>query len=105
MRVKLVTLMSGPDGTHAPGTELEMPDRQARELIAGNYATEVKRRRPETSALLVPEAAVTAEQTAAEHLGRIAAATGRGRGKRARVVAEHVPGESGIAQTEPSAES
>mgnify|MGYP001599409273 CR=1 FL=1 len=60
MKIKMLTLMSGPQGTFHPGAELEMEPGQAQELIAGNYAVEISppRKRGETAMLQPPENAM-----------------------------------------------
>lgn len=77
MRIKHTTLMAGPAGCFPPGTERDVPDADGRALVAGNYATEIKRRLPEAAVGRPRETA--AEQTAAASLANIAG-TGRGRG-------------------------
>jgi len=85
MRIKLITLMSGPDGSFEPGTELEVDPKRGRALVDGNFATEVKpvrSRRGETAMLKAPEntALTPAEQDASAHLVRIAEAEGAAQG-------------------------
>lgn len=75
MYIKHVTLYAGPEGSFQPGTEREVPERIGRDLVAGNFAVELKR--PETAALRAPETAVSAEQTASAALQKIAVAKGR----------------------------
>ena len=64
MKIKMLTLMSGPQGTFHPGAvldaELDMEPGQAQELIAGNYAVEISppRKRGETAMLQPPENAM-----------------------------------------------
>ncbi|MBS1198153.1 MAG: hypothetical protein H6R18_1938 [Proteobacteria bacterium] len=77
MHIKHVTLYAGPEGSFQPGTEREVADQIGRALVAGNFAVELKR--PETAALRAPETAVSAEQTAAAALQKIAVAKGRGK--------------------------
>lgn len=78
MRIKLKTLMSGPDGSHQPGTELDVDAKQGKALIEGNYADEIKppRRRAETAVVTAPEntAQTQAEQDALAAQDKIAAA-------------------------------
>lgn len=79
MKIKLTTLMSGPQGTFQPGTEMEVDAKQGRELVDGHYATEIKppRKRGETTMLPTPENAMlapTAENQSRETLARIAEA-------------------------------
>lgn len=84
MKIKLKTIMSGPDGVFQPGDEIEVDPKRGRDLIAGNYAIELKSRRGETQRLKTPENAMltpTAEAEAREHLASIAAAqTGKSPG-------------------------
>jgi hypothetical protein len=51
MKIKLMTLMAGPSGVFLPGTIVDLPDLEARQLILGRYAVPVD---PEPT----PEAAV-----------------------------------------------
>lgn len=41
MRVRMVSLAAGPDGSWPPGSVLELPDDLARALVAGGYAVAV----------------------------------------------------------------
>ena len=41
MKVKLLTIMAGPEFNHDIGTVLDLPDKQARELIEGRYAVAI----------------------------------------------------------------
>lgn len=74
MRIKHLTLMSGPAGNFPIGHERDIEDKQGRELIDGGYAVEIKPRMPETATARHGQTATAAEQHAAEHLQRIAAA-------------------------------
>ena len=78
MHIKHTTLMAGPDGTFAPGTEREVSDAEGLALVAGNYAVEVKRRTPEAATARKGETTTAAEQEAAARLANVASA-GRGR--------------------------
>lgn len=79
MKIKLLTIFSGPDGSHQPGTELdtelgEISKKEAQDLIDGHYAIELKTRRGEKAVAKKGEHAVltpTAEDDAREHLARI----------------------------------
>ena len=46
MQVKLNTIMAGPSGCHHPGTELELPEEQARELVRTGQATAITGQAP-----------------------------------------------------------
>lgn len=74
MRVKLTSLMCGPEGSFPAGTELDVDDRKGRELVTGNYALELKPRTVETATVKPPETATTAERDAAAALDKIGAA-------------------------------
>ena len=41
MRVKLLTTMAGPDGCFGPGSTADLPEGQARALVAFGYAEPV----------------------------------------------------------------
>lgn len=43
MRVKMKTLMAGPDGIRKPDTIHDLPTAEAEALIAGDYAEKVER--------------------------------------------------------------
>jgi len=53
MRVVMRTHMAGPDGSAKRGEEVDLPEKRAKELIAGRYAVAAKpskrRRAPETA--------------------------------------------------------
>jgi hypothetical protein len=42
MWIEMKTLSAGPKGSREPGKSYDVPDKEARELIAGGYAEEVK---------------------------------------------------------------
>ena len=42
MRVKMRSLSAGPDGVFEPGSVVEVSRKEAKELIAGGFATPVK---------------------------------------------------------------
>lgn len=69
MRVKLATLMAGPDGVYAAGSVIEVNDAVGRQLIAGNGATRVDepraRARRQTATAPAPEVATLPLQEAA----------------------------------------
>lgn len=82
MKIKLITLLSGPGGTHQPGAELdteagEIDKKQAQDLVDGGYAIELKTRRVEKAIAPKGEHAVpvtTAEEDARKNLAAIAEA-------------------------------
>ncbi len=41
MRIKMKSVMAGPDGTAYPGQEIAVPDAKGRDLVSGGYATEI----------------------------------------------------------------
>ena len=43
MLVKMLTTSAGPDGVRQSGSVHDVPDKEAKELIAGGYAVEAKR--------------------------------------------------------------
>lgn len=43
MRIKMITIQAGPEGTREPGQVIDVPDAEARQLIEGGYAVEFKR--------------------------------------------------------------
>jgi hypothetical protein len=90
MHIKHLTLMSGPAGTFPIGHERDIDDAEGRDLVAGGYAVEVKRRAPETATARPGETATAAEQEAAKHLKNIATA-GKGGGKGKRTAPAAVP--------------
>lgn len=77
MKIKMITLKCGPDGNSQPGEELDVDNKHGKDLVDGNYAIEIKRKRGETQQLPAPENAMltpTAADVAREHLANIAAA-------------------------------
>jgi len=42
MKIKILTTLAGPQGVIQAGSIVLMPDRQAKELVAGKYAIEIK---------------------------------------------------------------
>ena len=82
MKIKLITLLSGPAGTHQPGVELDtdsgdISKKEARELVGGGYAVELKSGRGETARMKAPENAMlttSAEDDSRANLARIAEA-------------------------------
>ena len=57
MKVKMLTLMAGPDGTFQPGQEIDVSAKQGKALIDGKFAERVER--PKTKAK--PETATDPE--------------------------------------------
>jgi hypothetical protein len=55
IRVRLSTLSAGPDGVRPVGWVGDVPDKEARDLIAGNSATAVK---PPASTATKPKSSV-----------------------------------------------
>lgn len=53
MRVRLLTIMAGPDGIRLPGI-IDVPLAQARELVAGGFADPLDEWPEETASLNVP---------------------------------------------------
>lgn len=100
MRIKHLTLMSGPTGNFEIGHERDVSDKEGAALIAGGYAIEVRRRAPEAATARPGE---TAEQTAAQHLAAIKAA-GRGGKKKIAPPAGEQDGAGEPAPVEPAAE-
>lgn len=43
MKIKMLTLQAGPQGVREVGHVYAVPDKEARQLIEGGYAVEVKR--------------------------------------------------------------
>lgn len=43
MLIEMKTLQAGPLGTREPGKRYDVPDKEAKTLIEGGYAVEVKR--------------------------------------------------------------
>ena len=41
MRIKMKTVMAGPDGTAYPGQEIVVADGRGQALVAGGFATEI----------------------------------------------------------------
>lgn len=79
MRIKHLTLMSGPAGCFQVGHERDVSDKEGRALVAGGYAIEIKSRVAETATARLGETAETAEQEAAKHLANIGRAGGKGK--------------------------
>lgn len=38
MKLRLIARMAGPEGNHAPGSVIDLPDAKATALVAGGYA-------------------------------------------------------------------
>jgi hypothetical protein len=73
MRIKLRTIMAGPAGVGQAGAVVEMPDAQARAMVAAGYADAVDAPAP---------AAVAPVETASVEVAEVAADVGRRRGRR-----------------------
>ena len=66
MKIRLKSMMAGPQGSFAPGTLVELPEAQAQDLVARGYAEAVTDLPanpadypgPETAAIAAPEQAV-----------------------------------------------
>lgn len=65
MRIKMLTIQAGPNGTREAGQVVDVPDEEARQLIAGGYAVEFKRQEP-------VERAVRAPSSSSSRRGRLA---------------------------------
>ena len=63
MHIKQLTLMAGPNGVYAPGTQREVSDAEGRALIAGGYAISLHPRQPEHAVKTAPEHAITPRRT------------------------------------------
>jgi hypothetical protein len=63
MKIRLKTLMAGPDGVFPPGSVIEVSPEEARALIAGGYAESVPR------PAVAPKAEPPAVETAAVQPG------------------------------------
>ncbi len=69
MFIEMKTLQAGPTGTREPGKVYDVPDKEAKELIAGGYAVEVKRNaKPQraTARRAQEQAVESADETAEE---------------------------------------
>ena len=58
MKIRLITLMAGPEGVFPPGSVIEVSPEEARALIAGGYAEPVPR--PAAAPKVEPPAVETA---------------------------------------------
>ena len=47
MKVKMITKMAGPQGVANPGQEIDLPEKLARSLVDGGYATKVQESKTE----------------------------------------------------------
>lgn len=64
MRVVLKTIYAGPGGSHQPGATVDLPESEARALVAGEYAVAAPGGMP--PAMDAPEVAtIAAPETAA----------------------------------------
>lgn len=72
MKVRLQTRYASPYFTGRPGDELDVSDEEARDLIAGNYAVEVKEQEEKAVApvAVIETAAVVPPELAASRAGR-----------------------------------
>lgn len=61
MKVKLLTLMAGPDGTYNAGQIIDMTEAQAKELIQGGYAVACEM--PVKKAVVIETATVQPPET------------------------------------------
>lgn len=55
MRVKMQTILAGPEYSAQPGQVINLPDKMADDLISGGYATPVRDKTIETALLKTPE--------------------------------------------------
>ncbi len=62
MRIKLLTLMAGPQGAYDAGQIVDMPEVQAKELISGGYAVACDM--PVKKAMVMETAMVQSPETA-----------------------------------------
>ncbi len=61
MKLKLLTLMAGPDGTYNAGQIIDMTEAQAKELIQGGYAVACEM--PVKKAVVIETATVQPPET------------------------------------------
>lgn len=61
MKLKLLTLMAGPDGTYNAGQIVDMTEAQAKELIQGGYAVACEM--PVKKAVVIETATVQPPET------------------------------------------
>lgn len=61
--IKMKALMAGPDGTRLPESVHDVPDQEAKDLIAGGYAVEFNRD-PQPERAVAPRARQKATKTA-----------------------------------------
>lgn len=57
MRIRMLTIMAGPDGIVHPGQEVDLAPERARELIDGGFAEAIARPEPEKAVKPKPETA------------------------------------------------
>lgn len=62
--IRMKSLMAGPTGTRLPESVHEVPDEEAKDLIAGGYAVEFNRD-PQPERAVAPRAREKATKTAA----------------------------------------
>lgn len=46
MKIRLLTILAGPNGNHSPGDVLDLPAKEARELVDGGYAVAIEAATP-----------------------------------------------------------
>jgi hypothetical protein len=64
MKVKLLSIMAGPEGSHDVGAVLDLPKKQAEELIEGRFAVAFD---PDEDEEAEHKRSVTPETTSAKH--------------------------------------
>ena len=63
MLVKMISRFAGENGTANPGELINLPEKQANDLIAGGFAVPVKQVKIETAVIKEPEnAAITTQK-------------------------------------------
>jgi hypothetical protein len=77
MKIRMQTLSASPAGVRQAGQIVDVPEAEAKELIAGHYAVEVQPVREAAAAAPTPAAteetaSVAAPETAARRVGRTA---------------------------------
>ena len=77
MKIELITTYAGPRGTWTAGSTIDLPDEEAKELIAGGYASCVEVA-TSTKVKTVPDAEV---ETAVIEVPEKAVSRGKGRRK------------------------
>lgn len=59
-KVKLLNQYCGPRGSFPPGSVIDVPDEEGKQLVEGGYATSVQAEKRETAAAQKPATAVKA---------------------------------------------